>query len=124
VTLRQGAEHLRVLDFGLAKIDRPELVSAMPVSTHEPFVGTLAYAAPEQITERPVDTRTDLYSVGMILYYLLARRLPFIGSDYRVARAIVEEAALLVERPCADAASASTSLRVPSNSPRFPVQTP
>jgi len=92
VTLRQGAEHLRVLDFGLAKIDRPELVSAMPVSTHGPFVGTLAYAAPEQITERPVDTRADLYSVGMILYYLLARRLPFVGSDYRVARAIVEEA--------------------------------
>jgi len=91
VTQRQGVELLRVLDFGLAKIDRPELLSVTPRATHEPFVGTLAYAAPEQITERPVDTRADLYAVGMILYYLLARRLPFTGSDYRVARAIVEE---------------------------------
>lgn len=91
VRQRQGVELLRVLDFGLAKIDRPELISVTPRSTRGPFVGTLAYAAPEQITERPVDTRADLYAVGMILYYLLARRLPFTGSDYRVARAIVEE---------------------------------
>jgi len=90
VTPCRGRELLRVLDFGLAKVDRPDLVSVSPRSTPGPFVGTLAYAAPEQILEREVDTRADLYAVGMILYYLLTRRLPFTGSDYEVQRAVVE----------------------------------
>ena len=90
VTPCRGRELLRVLDFGLAKTDRPDLVSASSRSTPGPFVGTLAYAAPEQVLGREVDTRADLYAVGMILYYLLARRLPFAGSDYEVQHAVVE----------------------------------
>jgi len=82
VTPCRGRELLRVLDFGLAKVDRPDLVSVPSRSAAGPFVGTLAYAAPEQVLERAVDARADLYAVGMILYYLLTRRLPFTGSDY------------------------------------------
>jgi len=90
VTQHRGAERLRVLDFGLVKLDRPDLVSVTPLATTGPFIGTLAYAAPEQVLERRVDARADLYAVGMILYYLLARRLPFTGTDYEVRHAVVE----------------------------------
>ena len=94
ITPCRGRELLRVLDFGLAKIDRADLVSISSRSTSGHFVGTLAYAAPEQVLEREVDTRADLYAVGVILYYLLTRRLPFTGSDYEVQHAIVETPAL------------------------------
>jgi len=90
VTPCRGRELLRVLDFGLAKVDRPDLVSVPSRSIAGPFVGTLAYAAPEQVLERAVDARADLYAVGMILYYLLTRRLPFTGSDYEILHAVVE----------------------------------
>lgn len=90
ITPCRGRELLRVLDFGLAKIDRADLVSISSRSTSSHFVGTLTYAAPEQVLGRNVDTRADLYAVGMILYCLLTRRLPFTGSDYEVQHAIVE----------------------------------
>jgi len=91
VTQDRGAERLRVLDFGLVKLDRPDLISVPPHTSRGPFVGTLAYAAPEQVLERPVDARADLYAVGMILYYMLARRLPFSGTDYEIRHAVVEK---------------------------------
>ena len=70
--------------------DRNDLVSVPSRSTPGPFVGTLAYAAPEQVLERAVAARADLYAIGMILYYLLTRRLPFPGWDYEVQHAVVE----------------------------------
>jgi len=90
VTPCRGRELLRVLDFGLAKVDRPDLVSVPSRSTAGPFVGTLAYAAPEQVLERAVDARADLYAVGMILYYLLTRRLPFSMPSSRRLRRLRE----------------------------------
>lgn len=90
VSRDDGVEHLRVLDFGLAKVVRPGLISRSPGSRTGVFCGTLAYAAPEQVLGLPLDVRADLYAVGVILFELLTRRLPFTGSDYAVLRAIVE----------------------------------
>jgi len=73
-------------DFGLAKMEhsaRPNLT--MPGQV----LGTMAYAAPEQIQEGEIDARIDIYSVAIVLYELLAGRLPFEGEtsfDFLMAR--------------------------------------
>lgn len=95
-TRRAGRDHLFLLDLGLARITTPELVSSgsgrPSVSLPEAgaIVGTLAYLAPEQARGGPVDERADLYAVGVILFELLTRRVPFTGSDYVVLKGHVE----------------------------------
>jgi len=66
----------RVLDFGLARA--AESIAADATVTHE-FVGTPAYAAPEQLDGDParVGTRTDVYALGLVLYRLLTGRHPY-----------------------------------------------
>ena len=69
---------LKILDFGLAKLHgSPELT--VPGST----LGTAAYMSPEQATGDPVDDRSDLWSVGVVLYEMLSGRGPFQGTDLR-----------------------------------------
>ena len=64
-------------DFGIAKT-----VSAKSHLTLLGFVvGTPDYMSPEQASGKPVDLRTDLYSLGIVMYELLARKKPFIGED-------------------------------------------
>jgi serine/threonine-protein kinase len=65
-------EHLRILDFGLAKLrDGPAMTAGMAV-------GTPSYMSPEQSgAEGEIDARTDIYTVGVLLFELLAGRKPF-----------------------------------------------
>ena len=81
---------VKVLDFGLAKLsERPDPVfidSEAPTSINiktEPGVvmGTAVYMSPEQARGLPVDARTDIFSLGIVLYEIVAGRLPFKGSD-------------------------------------------
>ncbi len=68
--------HPRLLDFGLAKPAGPD---AVMLTQEGQFAGTLAYASPEQIgghSDR-VDTRTDVYSLGVVLFQLVTGRLPY-----------------------------------------------
>jgi len=67
---------VKVLDFGLAKLGE----TAADVSAPGRMIGTPAYMSPEQVRGDPVDHRTDIYSVGVMLYQLLTRRTPFIGD--------------------------------------------
>jgi eukaryotic-like serine/threonine-protein kinase len=71
----------RVLDFGMAKLSRPDGSDAAAI-TGSAFAGTIAYASPEQIGlgAAAVDTRTDVYSLGVVLYELLALR-PLLPRD-------------------------------------------
>jgi serine/threonine protein kinase/Tfp pilus assembly protein PilF len=68
----------KVLDFGLAKLLRPDTEITMEelIQTRGP-VGTLPYMAPEQVLGRDVDGRTDIYSLGMVLYEMAAGKRPF-----------------------------------------------
>lgn len=70
-----------VVDFGLAKIAEPHATETAVTVTGE-FMGTLAYASPEQVAGDPlqIDIRTDVYSLGVILYEMLAGRKPFSTS--------------------------------------------
>ncbi len=68
---------LKVMDFGIAKV----LAAAQATNTQS--LGTLQYMSPEQIDARPVDARTDLYALGLVLYEMLAGKAPFHSSSPR-----------------------------------------
>ena len=75
--------HPRLLDFGLAKSAPRAAEGAASVTLTEHFMGTPAYASPEQAAGRPgdVDSRTDVYSLGVVLYEALTGRMPYPVSD-------------------------------------------
>ncbi|HEV3167297.1 MAG TPA: bifunctional serine/threonine-protein kinase/formylglycine-generating enzyme family protein [Isosphaeraceae bacterium] len=75
-----GKEHLKVLDFGIAKLLGADQVDHDDVRTRTGmFVGTAPYASPDQFFIGSVDGRSDLYSVGVMLYEFLTGQRPFIG---------------------------------------------
>jgi serine/threonine protein kinase len=77
--------HVKVLDFGLAKVARRSRLVAGDGETCASgtlpgvIMGTVDYMSPEQVLGRDVDHRTDLFSLGVVLYELSTRRLPFDG---------------------------------------------
>jgi len=82
---------LKILDFGLAKL-RPELGAAGGVSTELGVVlGTVGYMSPEQASGDRVDHRTDLFSLGVVLYELLTGRTAFPGNSLAALAAILRE---------------------------------
>jgi tRNA A-37 threonylcarbamoyl transferase component Bud32 len=70
---------VKVLDFGIAKL--VQQMSGVQLTQAGFTIGTPRYMAPEQIEGKPVDTRTDLYAVGVLLYELLAGTVPFEEDD-------------------------------------------
>lgn len=69
---------VKVIDFGVAKVTQDSATDAL-VTRHTQVLGTPAYMSPEQAESegRDVDTRTDVYSLGVVLYELLSGALPF-----------------------------------------------
>jgi TolB-like protein/Tfp pilus assembly protein PilF len=78
---------VKILDFGLAKILEPGLFdSANDVTVSETtdigtVLGTMGYMAPEQLRGEPVDTTTDVFALGCVLYEMLSGRRPFAGGS-------------------------------------------
>jgi len=69
-----GQRVYKIVDFGLANLrDTDETRLTGP---HE-FLGTVAYASPEQLTGAPLDSRSDVYSLGAVVYEMLTGRVPF-----------------------------------------------
>jgi eukaryotic-like serine/threonine-protein kinase len=74
------AHGVKLLDFGLVKLEvEPSLTSAAGLTQTGVAIGTPRYMAPEQATGEPVDTRTDLFAVGAILFEMLSGRPAFGG---------------------------------------------
>jgi len=73
--------YVKVLDFGLAKLETPNGGEETQVMTSAGVVmGTVAYMSPEQALGRDMDHRTDLFSLGVVLYEMATARLPFPGA--------------------------------------------
>jgi protein kinase-like protein len=92
VLIERGAEedpdHVYLADFGITK----HTLSRSGLTATGQFVGTIDYMAPEQIQDKPVDGRTDIYSLGCVLYECLTGQVPFVKSvDAAVIWAHVEE---------------------------------
>ncbi|MEO5754728.1 MAG: protein kinase [Chthoniobacterales bacterium] len=76
-----GDSWVKVIDFGLAQLDRTE-----PSGSGQ-FFGTLAFSSPEQIQSKAVDACSDIYSLGVTLWYSLTGKVPFSYSSADSARA-------------------------------------
>src|SRR6266478_3887663 len=110
--------YVKVLDFGLAKLSEPGAVATGPVSDPEAqtrmqlqtqagmIMGTVAYMSPERARGQEVDRRTDVWSLGCVLYEMLTRQQPFRGETTADAIANIihrEPAPLLMLRQDANA---------------------
>ena len=84
VTVNDGVAVPKVIDFGIAKATTDQRLTDRTVFTaFEQFLGTPAYMSPEQaeITSVDIDTRSDIYSLGVLLYELLTGKTPFDANE-------------------------------------------
>jgi len=68
---------VKLIDFGIARFPQPE--GAPPFTRNGAMNGTVAYASPEQCQSQPLDHRSDIYSLGVVLYEMLTGERPFTG---------------------------------------------
>jgi len=82
VTLQDGIPTPKIIDFGIAKATAESLTTGTAFTVNEQLLGTPAYMSPEQVQGgMDVDTRSDIYSLGVVLYELLAGHPPFENND-------------------------------------------
>jgi serine/threonine protein kinase/Tfp pilus assembly protein PilF len=83
-----GALRVKLIDYGVAKVMGPQIEPGAE-QTQAGFIGTPAFASPEQFVgtgQMPIDTRSDIYSLGVTLWYLLTGRTPFVGGTMEEIR--------------------------------------
>jgi tetratricopeptide (TPR) repeat protein len=86
VALQDGKPSPKVIDFGIAKATSARLAEQTFFTDHRELIGTPEYMSPEQAEGSiDIDTRTDVYSLGVLLYELLTGTTPFSGRDLRSA---------------------------------------
>jgi len=87
VTMREGTPVPKVIDFGIAKATNQRLTEKTVFTGYAHIIGTPAYMSPEQaeLSELDVDTRSDIYSLGVLLYELLTGTPPFSEEELNKA---------------------------------------
>lgn len=103
--------YAKVLDFGLAKLSEPEAIATgsedatrIQVNTTPGMImGTVSYMSPEQARGRETDARTDIWSLGVVLYEMLSGKVPFSGETVNhTIVSILEKEPLLLENAPAE----------------------
>ena len=91
VTVQEGVPVAKVIDFGIAKATSAEMTQLKHFTLHNEMIGTPLYMSPEQaaMTEVDIDTRSDIYSLGVLLYELLTGVLPF-DAEKLIQKGFVE----------------------------------
>lgn len=79
LTGRDGRSVIKLIDLGIAK----SIAGTRDITIDGHFVGKVRYASPEQFTGGAIDPRSDLYSLGIVLYEMLTGAAPISGSDYK-----------------------------------------
>jgi serine/threonine-protein kinase len=102
----RGEDHVKILDFGIAKISQELAEGEHPLTQSAMVFGTPSYMSPEQATAQDADARADVYSCGVMLYELLTGRKPFVASD------LVKVMAMQVTAPPPRFAEAAPNLRL------------
>ena len=78
---------VKVIDFGLTKSNANGQIDGVGQITMHGFMGSSDYASPEQLSEEPLEVTSDMYSLGVTLWFLLTGRRPFRGSQAKVMSA-------------------------------------
>lgn len=79
---QEGELVAKVLDFGLAKILNEDILGDDKADLKTGIMGTPFYMSPEQCSSKPIDFRSDIYSLGVILYQMLTKEVPFKGDSF------------------------------------------
>lgn len=77
-------EAVKVLDFGIVKLMTDESSPTADITVGGRFLGTPRYTAPEQVSRLPIDARTDIYALGIVIYEMLTGAPPFSGDPMQV----------------------------------------
>jgi eukaryotic-like serine/threonine-protein kinase len=82
--------HAKLTDFGVARFTEPD-ASQIDMTRAGQLIGTPSYMSPEQIQGQTIDRRSDVFSAGILFYQLLTWKKPFSGSQWELAKKIIED---------------------------------